>query len=169
MNRQEFLQALDAALSTLVPDRERQETLRYYEEYFEEAGPEREAEVIQELGDPVLLAQKIAREGGFSSGEGTQKPPKRSNRLKWMLGIAGAVVVLLAGTFATLSALNAQFLFHFDFLPGFSSPSASQSQASGHEPSAPVAEDFIRLDIEIGVGNVTVRTGADWELTLEVR
>ena len=167
MNRQEFLQALDAALSTLVPDRERQETLRYYEEYFEEAGPEREAEVIQELGDPVLLAQKIAREGGFSSGEGTQKPPKRSNRLKWMLGIAGAVVVLLAGTFATLSALNAQFLFHFDFLPGFSSPSASQSQASGHEPSAPVAEDFIRLDIEIGVGNVTVRTGADWELTLE--
>ena len=167
MNRQEFLQALDAALSTLVPDRERQETLRYYEEYFEEAGPEREAEVIQELGDPVLLAQKIAREGGFSSGEGTQKPPKRSNRLKWMLGIAGAVVVLLAGTFATLSALNAQFLFHFDFLPGFSSPSASQSQTSGHEPSAPVAEDFIRLDIEIGVGNVTVRTGADWELTLE--
>ena len=53
MTSREYLEALGEALSTLVPDRERSETLRYYEEYFEEAGPEREAEVIQELGDPA--------------------------------------------------------------------------------------------------------------------
>ena len=74
MNKREFLQALDDALSTLVPDRERQETLRYYREYFEEAGPEREAEVIQELGDPVLLAQKIAREVASPAGKGHRNP-----------------------------------------------------------------------------------------------
>lgn len=167
MNKREFLQALDAALSTLVPDRERQETLRYYEEYFEEAGPEREAELIRELGDPALLAQKIAREGGFS-GKEAEKPAKSGNRWKWIAGIAVAVV-LLSGTLAVLSAINDahQFLLHFDSLPGFSSPSATQSQASGQEPFAPVAEDFVRLDIEIGVGDVTVRTGADWGLTLE--
>ena len=39
MTSREYLEALGEALSTLVPDRERSETLRYYEEYFEEAGP----------------------------------------------------------------------------------------------------------------------------------
>ena len=52
MTSREYLEALGEALSTLVPDRERSETLRYYEEYFEEAGPEREAELMEELGSP---------------------------------------------------------------------------------------------------------------------
>ena len=68
MTSREYLEALGEALSTLVPDRERSETLRYYEEYFEEAGPEREAELMEVLGSPEDLARKIAREGGFSGG-----------------------------------------------------------------------------------------------------
>ena len=184
MSKQDYLRHLSAALATLVPDRERLEIVRYYEEYFEEAGPEREAELIQELGDPRELAQKIAREGGFSGGE-TAEAPKKSNRWKWALGITGAVVVLLAGTFAALSALNAQFLLHFDFLPGSSqaastppggtesgtpgsSSPGTESQQPSQGPTDPAAvADFVRLNIEIGLGNVTVRTGADWGLTLE--
>lgn len=182
MTKHEFLQALDDALSTLVPDRERQETLRYYREYFEEAGPEREAELIQELGDPRELAQKIAREGGFSGGE-TAEAPKKSNRWKWALGITGAVVVLLAGTFAALSALNAQFLLHFDFLPGSSqaastppggtesgTPGSSSPGTESQQPSQGAVEldgTFVRLDLDIILGDVSIRTGSDWGLTLE--
>ena len=182
MNKREFLQALDDALSTLVPDRERQETLRYYREYFEEAGPEREAELIQELGDPRELAQKIAREGGFSGGE-TAEAPKKPNRWKWALGITGAVVVLLAGTFAALSALNAQFLLHFDFLPGSSqaastppggtesgTPGSSSPGTESQQPSQGAVEldgTFVRLDLDIILGDVSIRTGSDWGLTLE--
>ena len=182
MNKREFLQALDDALSTLVPDRERQETLRYYREYFEEAGPEREAELIQELGDPRELAQKIAREGGFSGGE-TAEAPKKSNRWKWALGITGAVVVLLAGTFVALSALNAQFLLHFDFLPGSSqaastppggtesgTPGSSSPGTESQQPSQGAVEldgTFVRLDLDITLGDVSIRTGPDWALSLE--
>ena len=99
MTSREYLQALGDALSTLVPDRERSEIIRYYEEYFEEAGPEREAELIGELGDPGELARKIAREGGFSGGEG-KHASTHPNRWKWVAGIAAAAVLVLAGTFA---------------------------------------------------------------------
>ena len=84
MTSREYLEALGEALSTLVPDRERSETLRYYEEYFEEAGPEREAELMEELGSPEDLARKIAREGGFSGGPEEPAPKRHLNR--WEVG-----------------------------------------------------------------------------------
>ena len=189
MTSREYLQALGDALSTLVPDRERSEIIRYYEEYFEEAGPEREAELIGELGDPGELARKIAREGGFSGGgEGTD-PKRHSNRWKWVAGIAAAAVLVLAGTFAALSAFNARLWDQANEPSGPvsvppsggvtsiapASPSqATESQPVGESqqpsqaPSDPAAvADFVRLDIEIALGNVTVRTGADWGLTLD--
>lgn len=182
MTSREYLQALGDALSTLVPDRERSEIIRYYQEYFEEAGPEREAELIGELGDPGELARKIAREGGFSGGEGAW-PPKRSNRWKWVAGIAAAAVLVLAGTFAALSAFNAHLWAQANEPSGTTSvpPSGgvtsiapaspspgTESQQPSQAPSDPAAvADFVRLDIEIALGNVTVRTGADWGLTLD--
>ena len=175
MSKQDYLRHLSAALATLVPDRERLEIVRYYEEYFEEAGLEQEAALIQELGDPAALAQKIAREGGFAGGA-AERAPKPSHRRKWAAGIAAAAVVLvLAGIFAALSARSA----HSDTPGGpsqapASPPAQTQTQPAGESPQpsqgptdpAAVA-DFVRLNIEIGLGNVTVRTGADWGLTLE--
>lgn len=188
MTSQEYLEALGAALSTLVPDRERSEILRYYQEYFEEAGPEREAELMEELGRPEDLAQKIAREGGFSGGEGA-RPPRGSNRWKWAVGIAAAVVLVLAGTFAALSAFNAHLLTQANEpsgpvsvppsggvtsiaptspAPGTETQPVGETQQPSQAPSDPAAvADFVRLDIEIGLGAVTVRTGEDWGLTLE--
>ena len=48
MNRAEYLAALRRALSVL-PEEERASALSYYEEYFDDAGPENEAKAIEEL------------------------------------------------------------------------------------------------------------------------
>lgn len=66
MNRQEYLRALDAALSNLVSPQERENILRYYGEYFDEAGAEGEQALIQELGNPFELAKRLAEDGGFA-------------------------------------------------------------------------------------------------------
>lgn len=57
MNKGEYLSALASELQGLT-EAERQEALFYYEQYFEDAGIEKEQEVIEELGSPKELAQK---------------------------------------------------------------------------------------------------------------
>lgn len=58
MNRSEYMAALRRALSVL-PEEERASALRYYEEYFDDAGPENEAKVIADLGAPEQVAAQI--------------------------------------------------------------------------------------------------------------
>ena len=55
MDRMSYMERLAWLLGDL-PEEERNEALRYYEDYFEEAGPEREEEVISELGSPEQVA-----------------------------------------------------------------------------------------------------------------
>lgn len=61
MNKDQYLRKLEYLLSDL-PEEERREAMEYYVEYFEEAGPEREAEVIRELGTPETVAETIHKE-----------------------------------------------------------------------------------------------------------
>ena len=61
MNAYEYLQALRAALSAL-PDDEIDSAMRYYEDYFLDAGDENAAQVIEELGPPEQVAQAILNE-----------------------------------------------------------------------------------------------------------
>ena len=65
MNRNEYLNILSQRLSVLPVD-EYNNTMQYYTEYFEEAGPENEANVIAELGDVHQLAERILQENGQS-------------------------------------------------------------------------------------------------------
>ena len=58
MNRNEYMAALRRALSVL-PEEERASALRYYEEYFDDAGPENEQRVIADLGAPEKVAEQI--------------------------------------------------------------------------------------------------------------
>lgn len=51
MNREQFIAQLARLLQDLPPA-ERQEAIRYYQEYFDDAGEENEDAVIQELGSP---------------------------------------------------------------------------------------------------------------------
>lgn len=65
MTRNEFLERLRKGLSSL-PQAEQEEALRYYEEYFDDAGPENEAKVMEELGSPEDLARNIIANSTFS-------------------------------------------------------------------------------------------------------
>ena len=58
MTAYEYMNALREALGVL-PEEERANAIRYYEEYFLDAGPENEARVIEELGAPEQVAQQI--------------------------------------------------------------------------------------------------------------
>lgn len=75
MDRKQYMKQL-AYLLQDVPDQERSEAMQYYEDYFEEAGPEQEDSVIKELGSPEKVAAMIKAElaGNFGdSGEYTER------------------------------------------------------------------------------------------------
>lgn len=58
MNKESFMQELARLLGDISPQ-ERQEALNFYEEYFHDAGPEKEQEVLKELGSPMQVAAKM--------------------------------------------------------------------------------------------------------------
>ena len=60
MNREEFLRRLERLLSD-IPESERREAMEYYQNYFEDAGPENEASIIEELGSPQEVASSIKK------------------------------------------------------------------------------------------------------------
>lgn len=99
MNRTEFLSALRRALDGL-PAEERANALRYYEEYFDDAGPENEARVIADLGAPEQVAAQILADyreltpAPPTAQAAAAPPPKRRWRgvSPWLL----VVLVLLA-------------------------------------------------------------------------
>jgi uncharacterized membrane protein len=58
MTKNEYLAELRENLMSLSPE-ERDDAVRFYDEYFEDAGKENEAAVIEELGKPFTLAKNI--------------------------------------------------------------------------------------------------------------
>ena len=113
MDKITYLAELAEALARWVPERERQDILRYYAEYFEEAGPEREAEVVQELGDPWALASRLAVEGGYVTQEAANSwtpPKKRKTPLFVLAGVAIVAIVAItsASFFARVGRLVGQ-------------------------------------------------------------
>lgn len=63
MNRQEFMAQLTRLLSD-IDEQERREAIDYYNSYFDDAGVENEAAVIQELGSPGKVAAMIKADLG---------------------------------------------------------------------------------------------------------
>lgn len=61
MSRKEFLSQLEQALQGM-PAEECRRAVEYYENYFDEAGPENEQEVLQQLGTPEKVAADILRD-----------------------------------------------------------------------------------------------------------
>ncbi len=73
MTRLVFMERLRSLLGTL-PFSEQQEALRYYEEYFNDAGPENEQHVIEELGSPEQVAQTILNSNASSLTNSSNAP-----------------------------------------------------------------------------------------------
>ena len=121
MNRIEFMTRL-AALLQDIPVIERQEAMKYYNDYFDDAGVENEQSVIEELESPEKIAATIKadlkinseqenqgeyRETGYTDTRfeekkapadevyrqaGNQEPPKTNSALKIILIIAIVLV-----------------------------------------------------------------------------
>ncbi len=75
MNRIEFMTEL-AALLQDVPVEERRDAMKFYNDYFDDAGEENEQQVIAELESPTKVAATIKADLGSSSkehGEYTEK------------------------------------------------------------------------------------------------
>lgn len=60
MNREEFMRQLESLLQDL-PGTEREKAIQYYNEYFEDAGPENEKSVIEALGNPARVAGNVKK------------------------------------------------------------------------------------------------------------
>ena len=89
MNRNEYMKELQQALNHL-PKAEREEALSYYNEYFDDAGPEREAGVMEELGDAKGIAAQIVKEVALKR-LAEPKPEKAARK-----GLSTLWIVLLA-------------------------------------------------------------------------
>lgn len=59
MTKEQYLFLLRAELTGRMSHEEMEDILQYYTEYFEDAGPERERDVMMSLGSPQRLAEKI--------------------------------------------------------------------------------------------------------------
>lgn len=110
MNRQEFMRQLEYLLSG-IPASEREDALAYYNNYFDEAGVENEAKVIEELGSPEAVAKIILADVyQDNSGYGNPEPeayerqvvPKQ-NRATGFQGMSQStkilIIILLVFTF----------------------------------------------------------------------
>lgn len=101
MTRAEYLAELEQHLRKL-PKHDFQEALDYFTEYFDEAGPENEADVIAELGSPEEAARDIIQNVLGKQEDTRPSKPKRSKQ-DWAiiigLGIlASPLLVLILGT-----------------------------------------------------------------------
>ena len=112
MKRDEFLSELERLLSGL-PQQEQEETMQYYRDYFDDAGPEHETEALRELGSPRKVAAAVMVQFEEEDGECTEKgfanprweePPKEvivvedreDRQRKWIkIGIAAFFVLFI--------------------------------------------------------------------------
>lgn len=77
MKRDEFMAQIARLLADL-PESERMEAIRYYNDYLDEAGVENEEQAIEELGDPREIAENIKadlQENDFSRKQTVNHPP----------------------------------------------------------------------------------------------
>ncbi len=90
MNKEEFLNRLSALLSD-ISEQEREEALKYYRDYFEDAGAGNEESVIEELGSPEEVAKTIKE----SLGNDTPAGPEPSSSAKKESGHSNTTLIIV--------------------------------------------------------------------------
>ena len=188
MDKLTYLAELAEGLARWVPERERQDILRYYAEYFEEAGPDRVAQVVQELGDPWALSCRLAVEGGYVTQQQADSwmPPKRK-KWPWILtGAALALAVLITIPVMLVASLAGRSVGSnvASFITGEQTAVVEQEYEAQFdtvfEDKAYVEgaeyvegfwtmedgylEAFSEIDIDAGIVNVIVTAGEDYTL-----
>ncbi|MBS7176761.1 MAG: DUF1700 domain-containing protein, partial [Clostridiales bacterium] len=83
MNKKEFLYELRKELERL-PFEERESAIQYYEEYFEEAGPELEEQTANTLGAPKEVAAGILADFVVKDNQKPAKNAKQGFSKVWL-------------------------------------------------------------------------------------
>ena len=175
MDKLTYLAELAEGLARWVPERERQDILRYYAEYFEEAGAEREAEVVAELGDPWALSCRLAVEGGYVTQEKADAWTPRQTRRKWPWVLTAACVVLVAVSVAWTASGVGRWLGGLVRFHSAETTVVEQGTAVADEARYGggfwTVEDgwleaFDEIDVDAGIANVTVTGGEDYTLSI---
>lgn len=97
MTYRQFLEELKQRLKRL-PARDREEAVRYYEEYFAEAGAEKEDEVLKELRSPAHAASNILSDYALKESARAKRTAAGGIRALWfiILGIFAAPIAVPA-------------------------------------------------------------------------
>ena len=82
MNRVEFMETLSRLLQD-IPEEDRIDALKYYNDYFDDAGSENEQNVIEELESPEKVAMKIKadREDTYQYYQGDTYGEEKDNKI----------------------------------------------------------------------------------------
>lgn len=191
MDKITYLSQLAEGLARWIPERERQDILRYYAEYFDEAGPDKEGQVVAELGDPWALSCRLAVEGGYVTQQGADSwiAPKRKRRPLLAAAVA-ACVILVAVSVAMAAARFGGWIG--GLVRGSVTNGVNVAQVEEgigfvtlpQEPSVEFIEGkefmggfwteqnsnldpFLSIDANISLGNITVTEGSDFTLYIQ--
>lgn len=95
MTRTEYMKTLAYKLRRL-PKEDYDKAMDYFEEYFEEAGPENEQQAIQDLGTPEDAANELIIELAVKNAEKPPKTVKKGLSAIWIgiLGVCAAPIAL---------------------------------------------------------------------------
>ncbi len=114
MNKTEYMKILSKKLRRL-PKEDYARAIEYFEEYFEEAGPENEQQAIQDLGSPEEAARELIMNLAEQNVSEPPKTVKRGMSAVWIgiLGVCAApialplaltVIILIACVFLVVAA-----------------------------------------------------------------
>ena len=113
MNRETYMSSLAKQLRRL-PKEDFDRAMEYFEEYFDEAGPENEQQAIEDLGTPETAANQIVMDMAMAQAKEPKKSVERSLNAVWVGVLAvfaapiglplalAAVIVVLALVFVVL-------------------------------------------------------------------
>ena len=95
MNKNEYMKILSHELRRL-PKEDYGRAIEYFEEYFAEAGPENEAQAIEDLGSPQEAAKALIMDLAAQNADQPPKTVKRGLSAVWIgiLGVCASPIVL---------------------------------------------------------------------------
>lgn len=187
MDKNAYLKELSRYLSRRIPKREREDTLRWYEEYFQEAGPEREPEVIAELGTPEAVARRVAEEGGWTQEKG------RGRSRRMVVGTAAAAALLIVALCAGIWGASLRTAPDapaaspgvstgrqdpdgtYDMPPQTDSPASAPEPGASPEPGPGPSQSpggdrlqaldaFTEIEMQVAVGDVILQRGTEFQI-----
>lgn len=168
MNKWEFLQILRESL-TQMPEEEVNAAIRYYEEYFDEAGEENEARVLQELGSPEQVAKQILAEGGIK--DNIKEYRKNNNKGGNQNTVWIAIILVLS-----MCVIGAAFKKYSSNKIGINKTQNGAQTQVNHSDTKTIngkyidvntaLEAFDRIDVEVDMMDVEIRTGKEYKIEL---